>query len=82
VSSRGVHEPHSNPSAPHLSTTIRDTVRVSFSTSHGKAFSSHQKTGNAPRAVHQFPDVHQIPSRVSPAIRGYRPVRLAATKDI
>jgi len=82
VSSRRVHEPHSHSPAPHLCPTNRLIVRVSISTSHRKALSSPQKTRNAPKAVHQFPRVHGIPSRVSPAIRWYRPTRLTATNDV
>lgn len=47
----------------------RRNTEAHFGTGHRKAFSSPHKAGNAPHAVHQFPRAHEIPFRVSGAVR-------------
>ena len=62
--------------------TRRTNTETRFEPRQRKALPLPQNTWNAPKAVSQFPRDHEIPSRVSPAIRWYRSVGLVAISDV
>ncbi len=60
----------------------RPHTETRFEPERRKALSSPQKTGNTPRAAHQLPNVHQIPSRVSDGMRRYQQLGVTTIRTV